>query len=406
MRNFFNSVSLVLKLSKKFLLSKSSDGFLSLITWVSVLGVSLGVFALVVVTSVINGFHFEIAKAISGLNGDVIVYSRADPVIHHIEQEQKMIATVPEITAIAKTLISELMISGKAGVAGVVLEGIELDSIKKVTTVFDKLESGRLPEALGEIVVAAEVARKTGVKEGETIKMIIPSLDQAPSLLEAKVVGIVRLGFHEYDSKYAFGQLAWLQEITNLPNRVSTYKIKLKYGSNARYAAEKLEAVFGYPLRAKDWSQLNRNLFYAIELEKVVISIILLAIILVAAFNVISALMMMIHDKAKEIAILKAIGLRASSSFMLFIWIGLWIGIVGILVGSTSGLIVSGILSQTRLISLPADIYYISFLPVRFNWNEIFWICLAALGITFFAILIPAMRVSTQSPMDGIRYDS
>ena len=401
-----NTAYLILKLSQKFLLAKSNDGFLSLITWVSVLGVSLGVFALVVVTSVINGFHFEISKAISGLNGDVILYSRAEPVLYYPEQEEKIKSVVPETAAITKTLISELMISGPAGVAGIILEGVDLSSVGNVTTVFSRLQSGRIPEEDAEIVIAHEVSRKTGAKVGDRVRLVVPSLEGTPQITEAKVVGIVELGFHEYDSKYAFAKINWVQSLNSMTNRISAYKIKLKYGAQARLAAQKLEQIFGYPLRAKDWSQLNRNLFYAIELEKVVISIILLAIILVAAFNVISALMMMIHDKAKEIAILKAIGLRARSSFLLFVWIGFWIGVVGLMTGSIMGLFVSLILSKTKWIALPADIYYIQFLPVRVNWQDIAWISGATLLITLIAVILPAFRVSNQSPMDGIRYES
>jgi lipoprotein-releasing system permease protein len=210
---------------------------------------------------------------------------------------------------------------------------------------------------------------------------------------------------YEYDSKYAFGKIGWVQSIFSLENRVSTFKLKLPRGEDSRAASDRLADSFGYPFRSKDWTQLNRNLFYAIKLEKVVISIILLAIVLVAAFNVVSTLMMMIHDKAKEIAILKAMGLQPGQGFRIFAWIGLGIGLVGTGTGMALGLLLNVLLDKTKLIKLPADVYYIDYLPVTMNWNEIFVIGVLAIVIMVFATFYPAYRVSTQSPMEGIRYD-
>jgi lipoprotein-releasing system permease protein len=226
-----------------------------------------------------------------------------------------------------------------------------------------------------------------------------------PQVLELIVSGVIKIGMHEYDSKYAFASLPWVQEIFGATGKASTFKIKLKKGAHSNQASKRLSEVFGYPFRAKDWTELNSNLFYAIQLEKVVISIILLAIILVAAFNVVSTLMMMIHDKTKEIAILKAMGFKASQSFKLFCLVGMGIGIVGTAAGVGLGLAISWILDQTQLISLPSDIYYIGFLPVLINWREIGLIAGSAIIITFFATVYPAIRVSTQSPMNGIRYE-
>lgn len=403
-------------LAKGFLLSKSSDGFLSLISWVSVVGVALGVFALTVVTSVINGFEGELGEAISGLNGDVVLYSRADPVADPGVIEKKILRALPQAEAVSASLITELMASGPKGTGGVVMEGIDPVSAVKATTLSKRMIRGRLPTNDGEIVLAKVLADKIGADVGGVIRLVIPQVASAgsegesrslgiPKVLEASVVGVVSLGMYEYDSKYAFTKITWSQAIFGLPNRASTFKIKLPRGEDSRKASDRLSESFGYPFRAKDWTQLNRNLFYAIQLEKAVISIILLAIVLVAAFNVVSTLMMMIHDKTKEIAILKAMGLRPSQSFRIFCWIGLGIGFVGTSTGMGLGILVNLILDKTKLIKLPADIYYIDYLPVKMNWGEISLIGVLAMVIILIATLIPAFRVSTQSPMEGIRYD-
>jgi len=162
---------------------------------------------------------------------------------------------------------------------------------------------------------------------------------------------------------------------------------------------------FGYPFRSKDWAQLNKNLFYAIKLEKVVIAIILTVIVIVAAFNVVSTLMMMIHDKTKEIAILKAMGFRRTQSFQLFCVIGLGMGFVGTLSGVSLGVAANFLLEKTHWIELPSDIYYIGFLPVITRWSEVAWISAAAMGVSFSATLYPAIKVSRRSPLDGLRYE-
>jgi lipoprotein-releasing system permease protein len=403
-------------LAKGFLLSKSSDGFLSLIAWVSIVGVALGVFSLTVVTSVVNGFQGELGDAVSGLNGDVVLYSMADPVADPAVISKKIMRAIPQAQAISVSLITELMAAGPKGTGGVVLEGIDPNAVGKATTLPKRIVRGHLPEKDGEIVLARVLAEKIGADVGSVIRLVIPQVASAgsegnsrgmgvPKILEATVSGIASLGLYDYDSKYAFAKIGWAQSIFHLENRASTFKIKLPRGDDTRAASDRLTESFGYPFKAKDWTQLNKNLLYAIQLEKIVISIILLVIVIVAAFNVVSTLMMMIHDKSKEIAILKAMGLKPSQGFQIFAWIGLGIGMVGTAAGMGIGLFLNFLIDKTKLIKLPADIYYIDHLPVTMIWKEIALIGGIAVGIMLIATFYPAYRVSTQSPMKGIRYD-
>ncbi len=397
-------------LARRFLLSNSSDQFLSFIAWVSVIGVALGVLALTVVTSVINGFENELTHVITGMNGDVILYSRRDPISDPEKIQIKIKKLIPETQAVTPSFIAELMVSGPTGVAGAVLEGIDGETVGQVTAIPDRLYKGRLPIAEGEVVLASVLADRLGAQEGSEIRLVFPGLEGvgSPKVVQAKVVGLLRMGMYEYDSKYLFCTLAFLQKTLDQPNRVTSFKLRLPGGPqriDSRRVADRLTESFGPPFRAKDWSQLNKNLFYAIRLEKVVIAIILTIIIIVAAFNVVSTLMMMIHDKTKEIAILKAMGFRAIQSFTLFCLIGMGIGMIGTGVGVLGGLGVNWLLEKTHWIHLPADIYYIGFLPVIVRWREIGLIVGLALIITFSATLYPAIRVSTRSPLDGIRYE-
>jgi lipoprotein-releasing system permease protein len=401
--------SSVFSLAKRFLTSKSSDGFLSFIAWVSVLGVALGVMALTVVTSVINGFEGELIQVITGMNGDVLLYSRGDPIKDPELVEKKIRSTLPQVKAITASFVTELMASGPKGVSGAVLQGIEPDRIGLVTVIPKRLILGRLPKEKNEIVLGSAIADKLGAAEGAEVRLIAPfsekGFEATPKVLKAKVVGIVRMGMHDYDSKFVFMTLNTVQNFFDQPGRVTNFNMKLAPGALSREASDRLAESFEYPFRAKDWSQLNKNLFYAIKLEKVVIAIILTVIVIVAAFNVVSTLMMMIHDKTKEIAILKAMGFRPMQSFGLFCIIGSGIGVVGTGFGVLAGLMLGWLLEKTQWIHLPPDIYYIGFLPVVIRWPEVALIALSAILVSILATFYPSWSVSRRSPLEGLRYE-
>jgi lipoprotein-releasing system permease protein len=406
------------------LLSKVSDGFLSFIAWVSVVGVALGVMALTVVTSVINGFEGELTRVITGMNGDVVLYSRADPVSDPDAVEAKIRKVVPETAAVTRSFVMELMASGPGGQAGAVLEGIDPATIGDVTAIPSRVVSGRLPTGPGELALGRALADKLGATEGSEVRLIVPfsggelsakaesksgagadPMGGAPKVIPGTVVGVVSMGMYEYDSKFVFATLPAVQGFLNQGKRVTSFSLKLASGADTRLASDRLTDSFGYPFRAKDWAQLNKNLFYAIQLEKAVIAIILTVIVIVAAFNVVSTLMMMIHDKGKEIAILKAMGFRPAQSFRLFCLIGVGMGVVGTVVGVVLGLGLNSLLQKTHWIRLPPDIYYIGFLPVVVHWKEILVIAAMALVISFLATLYPGIQVSRRSPLDGLRYE-
>ena len=408
-------------LAKRFLWSKSADGFISLISIVSIVGVFLGVAALTVVTSVINGFEGELKSVITGMNGDVVFYTRGDPMDDSLRIAAEIRRSAPEVDLMSSSLLTEVMAVGPGGVAGAVLQGIDPQSIGAVTKIPERLVSGRLPQEINgprgeppivELTLTEALAEKLGYvlplpQNLPELRIVAPFLGpgDAPQALRGQVVGIVKMGMYEYDSKFIFIELGALQDFLGQPGKFTHMFLKLKSGGSAVNVAQRLGEGFGYPFRAKDWGQLNKNLFYAIQLEKVVIAIILTVIVIVAAFNVVSTLMMMIHDKTREIAILKAMGFRPAQSFRLFCSIGSSIGLVGTASGVLGGLGLGWVLARTQFIRLPADVYYIGFLPVVVRWTEIALIAGVALVISFLATLYPAWNVSRRSPLEGLRYD-
>ncbi|MBY0471394.1 ABC transporter permease [bacterium] len=402
-----SAVSLI---ARRFLLSKSSDQFISFIAWVSVVGVALGVLSLTVVTSVINGFEGELAKVITGTNGDVILYTRSEPIANPRVIESKVKHLLPNLRAITASFVTEIMVSGPNGVAGAVVEGVDLTTLNQVTTIPQKIIRGKMPASENEVAMGYALAERLGAKVGSAIRLIAPAVSDGegssePKVMQAVVVGLAKMGMYEYDSKFIYTPIASVQKFLQQPGKVTALKMKLAPYADSRKASGTLSSSFGYPFRAKDWGQLNKNLFYAIKLEKVVIAIILTIIVIVAAFNVVSTLMMMIHDKTKEISILKVMGFSKSQNFRLFCIVGVGIGAIGTTAGVLLGLVLNQILERTRWIELPPDIYYINFLPVVVRWEEVGITALAALVITFLAAIYPAYRVSIRSPMDGIRYE-
>ncbi|MGK5081828.1 FtsX-like permease family protein [Bdellovibrionota bacterium FG-1] len=414
------TLSVVPTLARRFLLSRASDGFLSLIAWVSVVGVALGVLALTVVTSVINGFEGELARVITGMNGELVLYSRAEPVSDPELIEAKIRKVVPETQAITRSFVTEVMAAGPSGVAGSVLEGVDGATLGEVTAVPRRVVSGRLPTSEGEVALCTALADRIGAVEGSEIRLIVPfsgdalaaqgskeseGLGGAPQIIKVQVVGLVRMGMYEYDSQFIFAALPAVQSFLKQGNKVTSFKMRLAPGTDSQVASDHLTDHFGYPFRAKNWAQMNKNLFYAIKLEKVVIAIIMTVIVIVAAFNVVSTLMMMIHDKSKEIAILKAMGFRPAQSFQLFCLIGVGMGAVGTAVGVFTGLGLNWLLEKTHWIDLPPDIYYIGFLPVVVRWSEVALIALSAILISFMATLYPGWQVCRRSPLEGLRYE-
>ena len=257
------SSAIVPTLARRFLLSKSSDGFLSFIAWVSIAGVSLGVMALTVVTSTINGFENELTRVISGTNGDVIFYTRGEPFQDPDKVEEKIRQIVPEVQAVSPTFTTQLMAAGSTGVAGAVLEGVDLPTLGSVTVVPERVAKGRMPAKNGEALIGDALADRIGAKVGDEIRLIIPFTEESeagvssPKAVKTQVVGIVHMGLYEYDSKFIYAPIADVQDLMNQPGRATTFKLKLRRGADSRLASDRLADQFGYPYRAKDWMQIT-----------------------------------------------------------------------------------------------------------------------------------------------------
>ena len=376
----------------------------------------MGVLALLVVTSVVNGFEGELTRVITSTQGDILFYTRGAPIRDPAELERKIREFAPTTQSITESFVSEVMFSGPSGVAGGVIEGLNLHAYSSVISIDDRLEKGsEMPEGDGEIVLGSALAEKLGVVKDDAVRVIIPfsGVEEeesrgfgSPRVQDFKVVGIVHLGMYDYDSKYAYSSIQSVQQLVFNENKnfATSFRLKLKDPSQAPAVASELSEHFGFPYRVRDWSQLNKNLLYAIKLEKAVISILLTAIMVVAAFNVISALLMLVYEKEKEIAILRVLGVRRRDQFYLFSFVGSFFGMMGTFFGVLTGVLFIFILKETRFIHLPADIYHLEYLPVVIRWTEWSAIALMAFVICFLATVGPAAKIAARPPVEGLRW--
>lgn len=407
-------MSIVALVAKRFLTGKKRNTFLSFIAGVSLFGVCVGVAALTVVMGVMEGFESQIRSIVTGTHSHVMLYSGRQIITNRFDLEERVRRIAgDDIEAMSPYIFSEVMLAKGSRVVGSMVEGVE-ENISAATLIKEHLVKGVMPEKsiLGRtptIILGSVIAESLHAEVDDEITMISPFFDKdgmQPRSRKFKVAGILSTGMYDYDSKYSMMDAEEARDFFRLPSAAaSAFKIKTKNPDQSRLIADKIEAELGAPFRTKDWTELNRNLLYAIKLQKSVIFIILTAIIVVAAFNIMSTLMMMMSEKKKELSILKAMGLSSRKTSGVFVTVGFLIGTAGAVAGVSLGLLLGFILAKTRFIHLPPDVYFISYLPVDIRPLTLGVISVCALVVALLATLYPAYRVAMESPVEGLRYE-
>lgn len=413
-------MKIVALLAKRFLTGKKRNHFLSLISGVSLFGVVVGVTALIVVMGVMEGFESTLRSVITGTHSHIVLYSRKLMITDVYDLSERVRRIAPNIESMSPYLFSEVMVAHDGRVAGSLLEGVEEKTIYATTDLKQHLVRGSFPEAgyrdseakllhEGGIVIGSGIAEKIGADIGDMVTVISPFFDEGglqPRSLRFRVSGITTTGMYEYDSKYSYVNASEARTFFKIPeNAASAFKIKTKEANNSLVTARLLERELGQPYEARDWSELNRNLFYAIKLQKAVIFIVLTAIIIVAAFNIMSTLVMMMSEKKREMSILKAMGLKARDVAAVFVSVGAIIGIAGAFGGAALGIFLGQILAHTRFIQLPADVYFISYLPVDMRPFTLVLIMAVSIFVALAASIYPSLKSARESPVEGLRYE-
>ncbi len=421
-------------ISKRYLSAKRKQVFVSVITFISISGIFLGVAALIIVLAVMNGFEEDLRTKILGIKSHIELTTDMAGSMKDYQKVREKIADVEGVVASTPFIYSQAMIRSSNGVAGVIIRALDTQSAFKVINL-GKIREGnieylnKIPKEISMnyknngappdgIVIGKEMARNLGVFLYDTINIISPvsistPVGMVPRMRKFIVVGIFESGFYEYDSTLAYLSLQNCQDFLQMGDTVTGIDIKVDDIYKADSIARKIQSKLGFPFWTQNWMQMNKNLFSALKLEKHVMFIILSLIVLVAAFYIIRALIMIVMEKNKDIAILKSMGANSRSIMKIFIYQGLIIGVIGTALGCVTGLAVALNLQKVlifvekvfRFKILPGDVYYLSELPSRVNYGDVVIIVVGTLFICFLSTIYPSLRASKTDPAEALRYE-
>ena len=402
-------------IGRRYLRYRKRHAFISLITFLSIAGVTLGVMALIIVIAVMAGFEADLKNRILGVESHVVVMRMGGAFSDYAEVQTRL-KQKPDIVATTPFIYSQAMLRSAGGMSGAVIRGIDPQTAPKVIRNLDSLSLLTSENDLAKgtpshpgIILGRELARSLGVLRGDIVYLISPngSLGPAghiPTMKRFVLRGYFESGMHEYDSSLGFIALPVAQKLLRMGDSVTGIELKVDDIYHADRIAEEIRSQLGPGYWVRDWMQMNRNLFSALKLEKTAMFIILTLIVLVAAFNIASSLIMMVMQKTKDIAILKTMGATDGSIRRIFVFKGMVIGTIGTFLGVTLGFIACMLLKKYKFIELPGDVYYITKLPVLLNGLDVSMIAVAALVICYLATLYPARQASKLDPVEAIRY--
>lgn len=405
--------------ARRYLSGGKGRGFLSLITLIAVGGVTVGVMALIVVIAVMSGLQKDLREAILGASPHGMVIRLGDDVsMSDWQRVVDLVQADSSVTAAAPFVYTEIVLAPPGSFnEGAVLKGIpETPEALAVARVDEYLVSGKLPFGPTDsghpgLLVGRGIANRHGLFPGQVVTVVsVQNAELTPTGLQPQmrrfeVTGVFETGLYQYDTKWTFTPIGAAQDLLNLDDRVTGVEFGVKDPWRAMDTAERLDVQLSFPYAVDDWQHQNASLFSALKLEKLAMTVILLLIVLVASFNIISTLIMVVTDKTKEIGILRSMGLTANGIMRIFIFQGVVIGLIGTLAGGTLGGVLAYLLDRYEFITLPGDVYFIDRLPVDLNPLDVGLIVLASVFISFLATIYPARRAAQLAPVEAIRHE-
>lgn len=399
----------------RYLKTKKKQTFISLITILSVVGIALGAATLIAVTAVMTGAEYDIKSRLLQFQPHVIFMRHGGALKDQTEIVQYF-QKMDGVYSATPFIYTQAMIRSASGISGVVLKGIPPDAfleyednpdISALKEVLSKPKDAGASEVLPGIVLGKELAAELKVAAGDIVYMTFSGSDNAsfqmPKMKRVKVLGGFSSGFYEYDKSFGYMHIDDARQLFGMPDTATGVEIRLKDPFIAREISQKIDSLWGFPYWTKDWIESNRNLFSSLKLQKTVMIIILSLIILVAGFSVTSTLFMMVMEKVKDIAILKAMGATRQNIRNIFVIKGMIIGFVGAITGAGLGFLVCELLKRYTFIELPGDVYYFTTLPVRMEPMDVLLILGVTLFICFAGTFYPAYRAASIDPVRGIR---
>ena len=402
--------------SLRYLRTKKRYGTISLNTFISIAGVVIGVATSLITLAVMTGFQGYFRDKILSAMPHIVVMEFTGTGVKDQKTLQEKVERVKHVTATTPFIYAQSMLTTKDRMQGVVVRGIDPKTEGTVTDLAKNMTVGSLTDldnAEGKpprIIIGEDLARKLGVSVGETVTMVNPlgeetSMGVIPKMRKFVLAGLFDAGMYDYNTRFVYITLPAAQKFFEMPGRVSGVQVRVDDIYQADAIASAIQASAGYPFYTRNWMEMNKNFFSALLLEKIGMSLILVVIIIVASFNIVGTLTMIVMEKSREIAILKSMGSPAQSIMKIFMFAGLAIGCVGTIIGVVIGYGAVTIITRTDIISLPKDVYQVSHLPLSITGLDVLSIALTALGISFLATLYPSWQAAKQDPVEVLRYE-
>jgi lipoprotein-releasing system permease protein len=403
----------------RYLRPKRKEAFVSVISIISLVGIALGVAALIIVMAVMNGFRHELLSRILGLRGHMSVEAPITG-LHDFDAMVARIRAVPGVVHVSPVIEGQVMVTANGGQLFALVQGVRAADLSALTEVSSTLSDGALEHFHGgdAIIVGGRLANQLRTAQGFPLTLIAPRGNVTPFGVTPRVktytiAGTFNVGIAEYDQSFVFMPLEEAQLYFNMANRVSKLEIMVKDPDSVRSMIEPVERAAGPYSRILTWQDLNLSLFQAVEVERNVMFLILSLIILVAALNIISGLYMLVKDKGADIAILRTMGATRGAIMRIFLIAGMSIGIAGTLLGWVLGVVIAVNIEPIRqflsrvfgIVLFPPDIYHLTQLPEIIETNEVIAILLMALSLSFLATLYPSWRAARLDPVEALRYE-
>ena len=389
-------------LSGRYLISQRREKFVRAISVIAVLGVALGVAALIVVLAVMTGFDQHLQEKIIGANPHLTV--RADGRLESSALLVSKIEGIEGVVGASPFVQGQALLSADKLSTGILLKGIDPDKELSVTRVEDYLISGSLDMGVdGQgVVVGSVMAQQLGLLLGSTVKVVTPQSREPRHL---QVTGLFSSGMYDIDAHLALVSLTNAQKLFGMGQQVTGVGVRVEDPNQAAEIKSTIQRSLGFPYWTLTWMEQNRNLFAAIKLEKVVMFLILTLIVLVACFNIVATLLIMVTERIRDIGILQALGATRGDIRRIFTRVGMVIGGSGIFLGVVVGVALCAVLQHTQLVKLPPDIYYLDHLPALLLWQDVGVVVVAALVISWLACFYPSMRAASLKPVEALRYE-
>lgn len=399
----------------RYLFSRRKQTFISVISVMSILGVALGVGALVVVLGVYNGLTTDMRDKILGANAHAIVLSYVPSAFENAPDVVKRVRAVEGVTGATPFIYTEVMLSGASGVKGIVLRGIDPQSAPSVLSMLRQMRAGAVSDLQKEgapgIIVGNELAKRLGLGLGSRVNLLSPSGQKtasgyAPRIRPFAVAGIFKTGMFEYDSSLAFVSLAAARDVLGLPEGyLSGVEITVADLFAADKIAARIGTELGSPFYARSWMEMNANLFAALKLEKIGMFILLAMVVLIGSFSIVTTLVMLVMEKTRDIAIMMSMGATRGMIRRIFMLQGSIIGAIGTLLGYAMGLSLGWLLKRYQFIKLPENVYTLDHLPISISLTDVLVIGASAMLLCFLATLYPARQAARLEPAEALRYE-